>query len=183
MKWNDSPLYLLCGVKFDQHIKELPLFIYDTSIVVKNDVDVVVWSSNNYNIETDESERISVDHVNHLEKSDSSTSSKIVPHLSRFYNAVEMLSQRTQVILKYLNAVKSGKAKMDYQLLREIKALANKIPALDTLGFSKDFENEFNESLLVAYLTSMTKGTVQLDELLKKYGVCYEQRLGGRAFM
>ncbi len=99
----------------------------------------------------------------------------MVPHLNSLSNAVQMLNIRVKKIVQYLELAKAGKVEVDYKILRQISSLASKLPSIDNPKFSQDYQNEINETLLISYLTTITKGTNQFNELVDKYNLAYEK--------
>lgn len=222
-QFNDSPLYLIVSTQFGTDVRDLPLHVLDSTIqaaaaaavapptqqqqqsntaTMANTMTMrsqITWSRVNYQIETDESERISIDHVNRAADASSSAQqqSALVPHLSSLYNAVKMLNDRVRVVIQYLHTVKqqqqqqqqggTGEVSLrdsDYRTLRHISSLCNRLPAVDSPKFSQEYVNELNESLMIAYLATMTKNSNLLNEVIDKYNVAYDKRArrGGGIF-
>jgi hypothetical protein len=83
-EYTEQPLYLLCGTTFSKEvkvnftfkIKNLPISIYETAAAYdeKNEL-YLAWASIDYNIETEDTERISVDNINRLGERNLATSS------------------------------------------------------------------------------------------------------------
>jgi len=174
MGLNETPLYLLCDVVTKQKQKDLPVYIFESTTFTEK--DNLQWLRLDYNIETEESERITVDHVNNLELSQSTSSSTLVPYFSSLTNAITMLQDRIVVLVKYLEEVKKGNIPKDYEMLRKINSLCNRLPAIDSTKFRNEYTNQMNEILLITYMSTMTKGTNVLGELIEKYNVAYERR-------
>ncbi|KAL0487130.1 csn6 [Acrasis kona] len=173
--FNDNPLYLLVGVNIKKDMKDIPLTLYEPTVTIENKRQLILWASIPYKIETDEAERIGVDFVNKMERG-TTQSSTLVPHFATLYNAVHMLTERIQIITRYLELVKNGTIPVDHKLLRQISSLSHRLPAVDSSKFKSDYNNELNESLLITYMASMTKGTNVLNEVVEKFNVTYERR-------
>ena len=143
MEFNENPLYLSCGTNFGSGIKELPINIFESVINVNNATGEVQISFRpvNFKIETEESERISVDHVAHIQDSGSKLTSSLVPHLGGLYNAVKMLNVRLREINNFLEATAKGDIPPDYETLRQIGSLCNRLPTVDSQKFNIDFQN------------------------------------------
>jgi len=174
MAFNDSPLFLLCGVNF-KNAKDIPLYIYESKVVSKDNEQTLTWAEITYKIETEESERISVDFVNRMEKSSTDVSA-LVPHFATLSNAVEMLNNRIQILIQYLEHVKAGKIPVNHKLMRQINSLIHRLPAVDSPKFTNEYINELNETLMIAYMAVMTKGTNQLNDVVDKFNTTYEKR-------
>ncbi|KAL9642201.1 hypothetical protein ABK040_007203 [Willaertia magna] len=176
MRYNESPLVLLCGTNFGVNQKELPLYVYESNI---NNTDKSMnWASLNFKIETEESERIVVDQVNRMDKRDGSTSS-LIPQFNTLSNAIQMLTQRVEILIKYLELVKQGVIEPDHKKLREISSLSHRLPAVDSDKFLNDYVNDMNEALMITYLSTMTKGTAQLNNVVDKYSSMYSSKRRG----
>ena len=175
MTFNDSPLFLLCGVNL-KNAKDIPLFVYESKMSVgKDNESQLTWAEIAYKIETEESERISVDFVNRMEKAGSDISS-LVPHFATLSNAIDMLNQRIQVLVNYLEQVKAGKIPVNHRMLRQVNSLVHRLPAVDSPQFTNDYINELNETLMITYMATMTKGTNQLNDVVDKFNTTYEKR-------
>lgn len=87
-----------------------------------------------------------------------------------------MLQDRVVILIKYLEEVKKGNIPKDYEMLRNINSLCNRLPAIDSTKFKSEYIQQMNEILLITYMATMTKGTNVLGELIEKYNVAYERR-------
>jgi COP9 signalosome complex subunit 6 len=105
----------------------------------------------------------------------------VVPHYGSLNNAVTMLQDRVAILIKYLEEVQKGNIPKDYDMIRKISSLCNRLPAVDSPAvdspkFRKEYTNELNEVLLITYMSTITKGTNVLSELIEKYNVAYDRR-------
>jgi len=156
--------------------RELPITIYESEVHVVDEKPTVQFAPVPYKIDSIESERIAVDHIAHiLPTGDSNSGSAFSQHLGTQYTAMSMLTERIDVITRYLAAVQSGAVPADHELLRQIKSLAARLPALDTAKFADESMRDFNNSLLVAYLGCITKGIGMVNEVVDKYNLAYEK--------
>lgn len=156
--------------------RELPITIYESEVHVVDDKPAVRFVSVPYKIDSIESERIAVDHIAHiLPTGDSNAGSAYSQHLGTQYTAVTMLAERIDVITRYLDAVAKGSVPADHEILRQIKSLTARLPALDTAKFNDESLRDFNSTLLVAYLGSITKGTGMVNDLVDKYNLAYDK--------
>ena len=119
---------------------------------------------------------IAVDHIAHiLPTGDSNAGSAYSQHLGTQYTAVSMLAERIDTITRYLDAVAKGTVQADHEILRQIKSLTARLPALDTAKFADESLRDFNSSLLVAYLGCITKGTGMVNDVVDKYNLAYDK--------
>jgi len=167
----ENPLFLICDTIPKQKQKQLPVLILEQNVITDNGNNM--WSYFDYSIQTEDSERISVEYLNSNETFSSSASSSISQFTS-LSNAVTILNDNIQIIISYLNDVKNGKIKKDYNILRKISSLCNSLPK--THESSSDYVNNLNEVLLVVYLTSITKRTNILNEVVEKYNTSFERK-------
>jgi len=129
-----------------------------------------------YKIDSIESERIAIDHVAHILPTGEGTSgSAFSQSLGTQYTAMSMLTERVELLQKYVAAVQAGAVPGDHQLLRQIKAICSRLPALDTTRFHEESLRDFNNTLLVAYLGCITKGTGMVNDVVDKYNIAYDK--------
>ena len=92
-----------------------------------------------------------------------------------------MLAARVRVLHDYVSAVSAGTLPHDHALLRDIAALLRQLPAVDPAGFERQYLTEVNDTLLMSYLTAMTKGTAQVGDLAEKLHQVHGDRQSRRA--
>jgi COP9 signalosome complex subunit 6 len=178
LQLNESPLYLM----LDPHVgidkgKDLPISIYETELRMEKEAPVHAFSKASFKIETIQAERIAVDHIAHAT---SGSESALVAQLSGMHNAINMLSLRINAILQFLQATKNGKVAPDHNLLRKIATMTQLLPTMDSPSFNEGFLKEYNDTLLVVYMSTITKGTNNLNELIDKFSMSHEMKgMGG----
>ena len=166
-----DPMLALAGTA-----RELPITIYEPEVHVVDDKPTVTFAPVPYKIDSIESERIAIDHVAHiLPTGDSSSGSAFSQHISTQHTAIAMLSERIDVLQRYVAAVKAGTVQPDHELLRQIKAITARLPALDTDRFHEESLRDFNNTLLVAYLGCITKGVGIVNDVVDKYNLAYDK--------
>ena len=174
----DSLLYLtLDPVKaLAGTARELPVTIYESEVHVVDDKPTMRYAVVPYKIDSIESERIAVDHIAHiLPTGDSNSGSAFSQHLGTQYTAMSMLAERIDVITRYLNAVNSGAVPVDHEILRHIKSLAARLPAMNTPKFADESMRDFNNTMLVAYLGCITKGIGMVNDVVEKFNLAYDK--------
>ena len=125
-----------------------------------SDAPVLTFVQAPYTIETGEAERVAVDHVARSVHTDaSSTAAQLCAHMAGLQGATKMLAARLRVLHEYVAGVAAGTTPHDHALLREISALLRQVPAADSAAYERGFMSDANDTLLMGYLTSMTKGT------------------------
>ena len=68
-----------------------------------------------------------------------------------------------------------GTVPPDHEILRHIKSLCSQLPALDTARFQEESMRDLNNTLLVAFLGTVTKGTGMVNEVVDKYNLAYDK--------
>jgi len=179
MKFNESPLYLILD-PLSILSRELPLTLLEAGIKIENDAPVLRFAKVTYKIETTDAERIAVDHV--AKTNSGEEGSKLTTHLYNMFNAIKMLNIRVKLIIAFLEQQKSGQIPVDYSLLRRINSLTNLLPTIDGDSFTQEFLNEYNDTLLSTYLSSITKASDALNELIDKFNVTYDRNTRRRGF-
>ena len=86
-----------------------------------------------------------------------------------------MLTERVDVIRRYLKAVSGGEVPANHELLRQVKSLCAKLPAMDSPQYHEEFLQDHNNTLLVTYLGSITKGMGSINELIDKYNSAFDK--------
>lgn len=150
---------------------DLPLTIWEAQIGIgeKFSLDFVEHS---WKLETSEAERIAVDHVSkaqttHEEGDEFEGSEKtLIAHYTTQSNAIKMLSARIALLKGYVSGVKHGSVKADATLLKQINALLQRLPVMQSTLFAKEFREEEGDVLLTRHLNEIMKGTRTLSELV-----------------
>ena len=175
---SDSLLYLTLDpyLALSGSARELPITIFESQMHVVDGQPTTTFAPAAYKIESIESERIAIDHVAHILPTGEGTSgSAFAQSLGTQYTAMSMLTERVEMLQKYVAAVQAGTVPGDHQLLRQIKAICSRLPALDTKRFHDESLRDFHNTLLVAYLGCITKGTGLVNDVVEKYNVAYDK--------
>eukprot|EP01104_Vermistella_antarctica_P020537 TRINITY_DN8822_c0_g1_i1.p1 TRINITY_DN8822_c0_g1~~TRINITY_DN8822_c0_g1_i1.p1 ORF type:complete len:351 (-),score=78.01 TRINITY_DN8822_c0_g1_i1:78-1130(-) len=184
MELNESPLFLLLDPMAAEvtQTRELPISLYESEMHIIEDKPTLVFSRIPYKIETGEAERIAVDHVARVSSAGGTVeSSKLSSQLMNMHNAISMLSMRIQIIEKFLRATAEGKIPKDHGLLRQIVGLCSMLPALDTPSFQSALMKEYNDTLLLTFLASITQGCNHINDLITKCNIAYQGNGGKRS--
>lgn len=104
-------------------------------------------------------------------------------HLTSQHSAIKMLNQRVRALLSLAVKMQRGEMPVDHALLRQLSALALKLPTATGPAFQKDFMSEYNDTLLLIYLASVTQGTNRISELVDKFNLAFDKHARRRAFM
>ncbi|KAI8889415.1 COP9 signalosome subunit 6 [Backusella circina FSU 941] len=153
--------------------REFPVTIYESIIDVVEGNMRVVFIKASYKVETEEAERIAVDHVAKPSSSsaDSGVGSSLIAHLTTQRNAIAMLNQRIKFLHQYLLDVKQGNIPIDHDVVRQIASLCRRSPVIEKETFDEQFSTEYSDVLLVAYLATITKGLNSVNDLVDKFNL------------
>lgn len=177
--YNDRPLYMMLDNEVDDNARELPIKMFEEQVSVGDDGKVSFdFGQTPYEIRADESERITVVHCARGVGEDEGSS--VRSHYSTLSKAVRTLNQRVQVIHQYLQDYEENKVPMDHGILRNIKGLTGLLPTMDSPEFSEDFLNEYNDALLLTYLSSVTKGCNVVNDIVEKFNLTFSRSGSGR---
>jgi COP9 signalosome complex subunit 6 len=108
-------------------------------------------------------------------------------HLQTQRSAVKMLHERILVLVKYVADVIAGfcllflfyfmpkwqrikgQATKNHDILRSLAALIASLPASENKAFREEFETEYEDVQLTAFLSSLTKSANILNDLVDKH--------------
>ncbi|KAI8148284.1 maintenance of mitochondrial structure and function-domain-containing protein [Fennellomyces sp. T-0311] len=173
---NESAIYLqLDPAGIAGGAKEFPVKIYESTMDMIDEQVRLVFVKAPYQIETNEAERVAVDHVAKPSTSsrDASLSNALISHLTTQRNAIAMLHARIQFLQQYLQDVKEGKIPLDHDIVRQISSVCRRSPLMNSSAFDEQFSVEVDDVLLVAYMTTITKGMNTMNDLIDKFNLAH----------
>ncbi|KAG0163555.1 COP9 signalosome complex subunit 6 [Apophysomyces sp. BC1015] len=171
---NESSLFLqLNPVSLASGAKEFPVSIYE-SIIDVHDARLM-FIKVPYKVETNEAERVAVDHVAKpsVSGAEASLSGALVSHLTTQRNAIAMLYGKIRFLYQYLEDAKNGVVPMDHDIVRQISSLCQRLPLMDSKAFDDQFSTESDDVLLMAYLATITTGVNTMNDLIDKFNLVY----------
>jgi len=178
-KYNERPLFVLLDpliAASSPELRSLPVTIYEEVVHVAGEKSRSEFVTAPYTLQADEAERITVTYCAKAANQEE-TGSAVVSHYSTLLKAVSSLSARIRVLHQFLQDVQSGKvdirAQGDQQLLRDIKGLCNRLPVVNKDAFRGQLLSEYNDALLVTYLSSLTKSAQLLADVQEKSALVY----------
>jgi COP9 signalosome complex subunit 6 len=80
-----------------------------------------------------------------------------------------MLHDRIMVLVDYVTNVQAGHVPADNDTLRALSALVASLPASENKEFRNEFETEYENVQLTAFLSTMTKSASTLNDLVDKH--------------
>ncbi|TBU64764.1 COP9 signalosome subunit 6 [Dichomitus squalens] len=176
--YSSTPLLLIMqpstvfAAASDTSGQSLPLKAYEPTIEIRDRKSRSVFLEATYSVETGEAERIAVDWT--AKGGEGGTS--LESHLSTQRAAVKMLHDRIMLLTRYVSEVVAGSAKKDHATLRALSALIASLPASENKGFRDEFDTEYEDVQLTAYLATLTKSSNILNELVDRHAVLTASR-------
>ncbi|KIJ68635.1 hypothetical protein HYDPIDRAFT_82481 [Hydnomerulius pinastri MD-312] len=143
----------------------LPFKAYEPSVEIRDKKTRSVFIEAPYKVETGEAERIAVDWT----AKGGGGSTSLESHLQTQRAAVKMLHERILVLVQYVTNVIAGQVPMDHTTLRSLSALVASLPASENKGFREEFDTEYEDVQLTAFLSVLTKSTNALNDLVDKH--------------
>jgi len=180
MKFNEKPLFMLLDPAPTDDARELPIFVFEEEIHVVGDKTTRDFVKTAFKVDSDEAERVTAVHCAKVVTDDNKDQSVVAPHYANLSKAIGSLRDRIKVLLQFLKDVSANKVKAEQRVLREIKGLMNRLPAMDTPDFKQEFLLEYNDALLVTYLTTLAKGEAQIAEVMEKFNIAFSRQ--GRGY-
>jgi len=150
---------------FAEGTTEIPIKFFETEIKG----DSLSFKSSPYHIVTIEAERIGVDHIAKTSKSEGT--SELSVHVIGLQGAMKILLGKLENITEYLKKVKAGTEPFDPAIMRKIGLLRDLICAAQQPGFEKRFFVEYNDVMLLTYLSSLTQGLQDLNVMVDAHVV------------
>ncbi|KAH7914473.1 maintenance of mitochondrial structure and function-domain-containing protein [Hygrophoropsis aurantiaca] len=143
----------------------LPFKAYEPTIEIRDKKTRSVFIEAVYKVETGEAERIAVDWT----AKGGGGGTSLESHLQTQRAAVKMLHERILVLVQYVTDVLAGQVPNDHTTLRSLSALVASLPASEDKGFREEFDTEYEDVQLTAFLSSLTKSANALNDLVDKH--------------
>lgn len=124
-------------------------------------------------VKTLESERIAMDHVVNMSPTSESGTDSLCFHLDHVRKAITMLTQRTHVLMSFLRATKNAAIPTDHRILRQISSICSQLPVMTSsdVRYHDAFLQDYNDSMLVTYLASLTNSTASVNDIIDKFSI------------
>ena len=171
----ESPLFLQLNPTA-RHT-DLPVTVYESVVDIVGGKDRLLFVKLKYGLKTEEAERIGLDHVARISGgNDDEAQSKVDEHVMVQHSAIKMLVSRVKVILQYVREVEAGTLPLDHDTLREAKALADRLPVLESERFQPEFYTQCNDAALLAYLGTVMKSCNNLNQFINKFNTLHQRQ-------
>lgn len=146
------------------------LTTYQMELRVVQDKPTMILTPVPHRYASEDSERIAVDHVmRHAVPGGGDVASSTTLHLNNLKRSIRMLESRIKVIVAFLEATARDEVDLDHSLLRRIAGVCARLPALDCAEFSAAFADEKHDSMVVTYLSGVTKSVCSLNEAVDMF--------------
>jgi len=170
INYSSTPLLLLLRpssgpISTSVNAQTLPFKAYEPTIEIRDRKSRSVFIEAAYNVETGEAERIAVDWTARGGGGGTSLES----HLQTQRAAIKMLHERILVLVQYVTEVIAGQTQKDHPTLRSLSALIASLPASENKAFREEFETEYEDVQLTAFLSTLTKSANILNDLVDKH--------------
>lgn len=129
-----------------------------------------------------DAEKIGIDHIARVVPQGGSASMQLTAHLGGVHGAIGKLAEGVQCICGYLQGVKSGAIPKDQALLRQVQSLCNRLRVCKTEDSQEQLLQDYNDVLLAAYLSQITKSCDKANELVEKFNTVHEKHHRHRPF-
>ncbi|XP_045585309.1 COP9 signalosome complex subunit 6 isoform X2 [Procambarus clarkii] len=174
----DSPVFLKLN-PMARHT-DLPVSIYESVLDLVNGAPTMLLVELQYTLATEEAERIGVDHVARMSSHDTQESSLVAENLQAQYSAIKMLASRVRLIAEYVRASQRGEVEFNHEILRQVNALAHRLPVLNSDKFRGEFYNQCNDVALMSYLGTITKCCNTMNRFINRFNLLHERLAMGR---
>jgi len=174
----DSPIFLKLNPL--ARCTDLPVSVFESVLDIVNSVPTLMLVELTYTLATEEAERIGVDHVARMSSHDTEENSIVAENLQAQYSAIKMLASRVRLIAEYVRASQRGEVPFNHEILREINALAHRLPVLSSEKFRGDFYNQCNDVALMSYLGTITKCCNTMNRFINRFNLLHERLAMGR---
>lgn len=146
------------------------LVTYQMELKVVHDKPKMILVPVPHRYASEDSERIAVDHVmRHAVPGGGDGTSSTTLHLGTLRRSIKMLKNRVELLAAFLEATASGKIEVNHALLQQVAGVCARLPALDCKEFSEAYADERNDSLLVTYLSGVTKSLCLMSEAVEMF--------------
>jgi COP9 signalosome complex subunit 6 len=162
----DSP-YLLMWNPSTSSKDEIPIKIFEDCKT--GNFKLVSWT-----LEADETEALTMDFASMLqtEKSGSAVTQSYPP----LVKAIKEINVRLTALCKILQDHASGVKAVEPTVLRQINALVQRIPIMDSVDFRREFQSDYNDALLITLLSNLTKTSSQVSDVMDKFNLAYGEK-------
>lgn len=177
MEVNPSALFVQIDTNPPNDSKDIPVRVFETITESVDGQSEFFFTNVPYILETEDSERIAVDYINHSAVADASRS-QVSTKLAIQQSAISMLASRIKVLHQYVEAVIVGEIDGEPSILRDVASLCQRLPVSASDQLQEQLTQDYTDVQLVTYLATITKGANVLSELVSKANIAHGRRRG-----
>eukprot|EP00347_Sterkiella_histriomuscorum_P008516 403344803 len=169
-QFSENPLYLIMNPdsKEASEKKTLPYFLYDYESQNQKFVRL------DYQLATEDSERIAVDHIAKAVDPNAKTS-VLSQNMQSSINAVKIFRRKIKFLIDIVR--NSQEVRKNHEFMRKLNQIVSQLPITTRESFNGNAFNEYSDIAAVNLLASVTKGFELLNELLDNFKL-YQGRDG-----
>lgn len=185
-----DPIFLLFNqtlAMLDSYESEtLPLKVYhvDNIQIVANDIinainnvsdSCELFIDISFEVETSDVEKVALDHITKSIPVPGKTSLEV--QNQSLITSLKILDNKVEFMINTLYSMKNDSNKeVNDELLRNIAKICQSLPPIDTTMLQNDYEHQITNTLMISYLSAVTKTTNQLNELNETYISLYSEK-------
>ncbi|OMJ86528.1 hypothetical protein SteCoe_11944 [Stentor coeruleus] len=174
INFSEHLLYLNFNTTLTTSEELLPVDIYETHVIVSENITNHEFRKVAYSIETTDAERISVDFVSRKSAGTGGDNSQYSSDLNNFLSAMRLFKKRLSLLLHLVK--NNAKVRSSRKIMRKVHEISNQIPVTPAYEIDRELNREISEELLVVLVSAMTKGSYHLSELVEKFQMMNNER-------
>ncbi|OMJ95131.1 hypothetical protein SteCoe_1493 [Stentor coeruleus] len=174
INFSEHLLYLNFNTTLTTSEELLPVDIYETHVIVSENITNHEFRKVAYSIETTDAERISVDFVSRKGAGTGGDTSQYSSDLNNFLSAMRLFKKRLSLLLHLVK--NNAKVRSSRKIMRKVHEISNQIPVTPAYEIDRELNREISEELLVVLVSAMTKGSYHLSELVDKFQMMNNER-------
>jgi COP9 signalosome complex subunit 6 len=175
MTYNDNPVFVHLDPNIEEGQKDIPLAAFESVFVSTEAGHTLAFNELESKIEASDAETITLDAVSQT-KPDAPSDSDVVHPYHKLVESLTRLEERVGVLIRYLEGVKDGSIDPNPRLLRLVSDVVARVPTADGEMFRTALLDDFGDTLLLALVASMTRGTASLESLVSRVEVLETHR-------
>jgi len=174
-----NPLFVLVRTKPKDGAKEVPVSLYEAV--------GEAFVAMDFELAASEPERIAIEHVAKARRPanggvGNDGGRALEEQLLSVSSSIDSMRTRVNFLSDFLRKVEGKEFQPDAKLLRKAIALVKVLPAIPSVGggtvLSEEFRREFDDTLVISYLSAITKTAVSLRIYSEKFKLINEASNG-----
>jgi COP9 signalosome complex subunit 6 len=163
---NISKSFIFCILNgtISNSSKQLPISIYESNFTMDSNEPSLIFSQLTFNVETDPTEKMSIDQVTKAALKNGSNST-LESQNNSLIMSVLTLQSKFDCILRILSEMDQGIIPYDPTIVRKANSIINQLSETPSSEFEKRFQDEIEDCYLMTYLSIITKASLELKDL------------------